>query len=166
MTKLQKIQQISGLLRLVVIAIGAAILAILAAGKLLYDQWWLSVSIPLFNELWDSGDISQTVLSLSVAPFIAAGVLGIYWLQRLFAVYQRGEFFGRASMNCYLWLLWLKGGSYLYGLMLPVLLGSLSGRNGEIFVDIGDLLTLILLMVILHLLKAAQDIDAENREFV
>jgi hypothetical protein len=96
-------------------------------------------------------------------------VLGVYWLQRLFGEYQVGHFFTDATMRCYVWLVWLKVGNFGYGAIWPFLLGNVVGTtSGEQAraVDVGSLVELVILVLIVHVLKEAQQVHEENQAFV
>lgn len=168
MYRLEKLQRISAALRYLVIAIGAGVAIIALTGQLVFDQWWLDTASEPFNRLWQQrADLHGPLLAL-VMPAVIFALLGFYWLQRLFAIYQRGEFFSQPSMGCYLWLVWLKVASFIYGALLPILLVQLapSDEPVAIVINFGDFFTLLLLLVTMYLLKAAQAINQENREFV
>lgn len=170
MTKLQNIQRICTLMRYLVIVTSVIIFMAVAAGQLLYDQWWVELSNGAFNELWQQQDSHHVGLSVLISPLLLMFVLGVYWLQKLFGVYQQGQFFTDNNIRCYLWLVWLKFTSFVYGilwpLLLPLLPGYISGNDIGLVINVSDFFTLLLMLCIVHVLKAAQDIHDENKGFV
>jgi hypothetical protein len=73
-------------------------------------------------------------------------------------------------MRCYVWLVWLKAANFLYGTIWPYLLEKLSTQPGNveasITVDAGSFVELIVLILIVHVLKEAQQLNDENKAFV
>ena len=73
-------------------------------------------------------------------------------------------------MRCYLWLVWLKVAAFIYGILwpvlLPVLLPAMESADLQVTISAGALVELVVLLMIVHLLKAAQQIYDENKAFV
>ncbi len=170
MSRLHKVQRTSAILRWLVIIVAVAILALAIAAPLLFDQWWVAVDNVSFNQLWQNPAVSRALLCLIIAPALIMAALGAYWLQRLFGEFQRGEFFTDGNLRCFAWLVWLKFANFIYTAVWPLLLSVVPGApadtEAEITIDISALFTLLLLLVIVHLLREAQAINRENREFV
>ena len=83
MNRLDRIQRISGALRVVLLVatvflMGAVLLALMVPG-----QDWVTLGDGALNELRDSGAIGAGVMAAIAAPFILILALGIFWLQRL-----------------------------------------------------------------------------------
>ena len=170
MKELERIQRISGVLRYLVLIGALALGGAFALMLLVPDQQLISLGDGQLNELGRAGAISpQLMLALS-APVIALLAAGIYWLQRLFHQYQQGHFFTEGSMRCYLWLVWLKVAAFIYGILwpvlLPMLLPALESVDLRVTISAGALVELLVLLLIVHLLKAAQQIYDENKAFV
>jgi hypothetical protein len=170
MKELERIQRISGVLRYLVLIGALALGGAFALMLLVPDQELVSLGDGQLNELRRTGAISpQLMLGLSV-PVIVLLASGIYWLQRLFHHYQLGHFFTEGSMRCYLWLVWLKVAAFIYGILWPVLLPVLSpameSADLQVTISAGALVELVVLLLIVHLLKAAQQIYDENKAFV
>ena len=170
MKELERIQRISGVLRYLVLFGALALGGAFALMLLVPDQELVSLGDGQLNELRRTGAISpQLMLALSV-PVIVLLALGIYWLQRLFHHYQQGHFFTEGSMRCYLWLVWLKVAAFIYGILwpvlLPVLLPAMESADLQVTISAGALVELLVLLLIVHLLKAAQRIYDENKAFV
>lgn len=170
MRTLHDIQRLSRWLRYLVIAVAGLICVAVAVGLLVSGQWWVAVGDGAFNQLWQSETLSHGVLSAVIAPLLGMAVLMAYWLQKLFGVFQRGEFFTDNSLRCFLWLVWLKLASFAYGMLWPWLLSALPGASTDadisITVNVGDFFGLLLMVVIVHLLREAQTISSENKEFI
>jgi hypothetical protein len=170
MKELERIQRISGVLRYLVLFGALALGGAFALMLLVPDQELVSLGDGQLNELRRTGAISpQLMLGLSV-PVIVLLASGIYWLQGLFHHYQQGHFFTEGSMRCYLWLVWLKVAAFIYGILWPVLLPVLSpameSADLQVTISAGALVELVVLLLIVHLLKAAQQIYDENKAFV
>ena len=170
MKELERIQRISGVLRYLVLIGALALGGAFTLMLLVPDQELVSLGDGQLNELRRTGAISpQLMLALSV-PVIVLLALGIYWLQRLFHQYQQGHFFTEGSMRCYLWLVWLKVAAFIYGILWPVLLPMLQpameAADLQVTISAGALVELVVLLLIVHLLKVAQQIYDENKAFV
>lgn len=167
MDRLERIQRISGVLRSVLLfasllLTGAIVLAVLAPAQNL-----IVLGDGQLNELHRSGSISSALMLAVVAPFGIFLALGIYWLQRLFSEYRQGHFFADSSMRCYVWLVWLKAAAFLYGILWPLLLIAVTpNQDLDITIEAGTVIELVVLLLIVHLLKAAQQINDENKAFV
>jgi NADH:ubiquinone oxidoreductase subunit 4 (subunit M) len=108
----------------------------------------------------------EKLLILLVAAFL-------FWLQRLLAFFERGEYFSNQSVTCCQWLAWMfvvmlvipatqKG--YLYYLCYRFL-PDLDIRY-SIEVNLSSLVLVILLPMIIYMLRIAQTLELENKEFV
>lgn len=170
MARLERIQRISAVFRYLLIVAAIVLGSAIIIAMLIPGQDWVSVGDGPFGELWHSGTGSRTTLIAIVAPVAIMLVLGVYWLQRLFGEYQAGHFFTDSSMRCYIWLVWLKAANFLYGAIWPFLLEKLSTHPGSvdpsISINAGSFVELIVLIVIVHLLKEAQQLSDENKAFI
>ncbi|MCT7944331.1 hypothetical protein Q4Q57_12605 [Shewanella sp. SP2S2-6] len=74
-------------------------------------------------------------------------------------------------MKCYLWLVWLKVAALVFEMLQTLGIGYYhqsffeDGRI-ELVLDFGNITTILLMLLIVYLLKAARDYEAENQEFV
>jgi len=170
MNRLNRIQRISGLLRYALLLIAAVLGCAIAMTLLVPGQEWVTLGDGHLNTLHNSGAISLTVLLALITPIAIVLVLGIYWLQRLFGEYQQGHFFTDGSMRCYVWLVWLKAAAFVYGILWPLLLINLSPSQEYtdlgVTIEAGTLGELAVLILIVHLLKEAQQIHDENKAFI
>ncbi|NRB23144.1 DUF2975 domain-containing protein [Shewanella sp.] len=167
---MQKLMKISGFFRVLVLVVMAAVAIYLGYSYLVLDEIRFETSMQ-FLELWDHEGASQGVLLAIQSPSFITLFLGFYWLQRLLSHFQLGLFFGNEAMRCYLWLIWLK----VLGMVLEIAQHLATGyyhkqffenSHVEIRLDPGNLTTLLLMLLIVYLLKAAKEIEAENKEFI
>jgi hypothetical protein len=168
MDRLARIQRISAacrylLLGAAVLLAGAIVIALFSPGQ---DS--ISIGEGGFFELWHGGSANRLMLGAIMLPIALTLLVGLYWLQRLFGEYQQGHFFTDGSMRCYVWLVWLKAFSFVYLLVLPVLmsLAATTPESPSINIDAGSLVELLVLLLIVNLLKAAQQLNEENKGFV
>ncbi len=73
-------------------------------------------------------------------------------------------------MRCYVWLVWLKAAAFVYRILWPLLLNNLTPTQVisdlGVTIEAGTLGELIVLILIVHLLKEAQQIHDENKAFI
>ena len=170
MKELERIQRISGVLRYLLLFGAVALGGAFALMLLVPEQELISLGDGQLNALRSSGAIGTQVMLAVAVPVFVLVALGVYWLQRLFHLYQQGHFFTGGSMRCYLWLVWLKFAAFIYGILWPMLLSSwlpgLDSADLKITISAGALVELLVLLLIVHLLQAAQQIYDENKAFV
>ena len=170
MGRLEKIQRISAVFRYLLIALATVIGSAVVIALFTPGQEWVSIGDGHFTELWNNSSSNHVAIIAVMAPIALTLVLGVYWLQRLFGEYQAGRFFTDSTMRCYVWLVWLKAISFLYGAFWPSLLVKLSTDGGvaglSLSIEAGTLVELIVLLLIVHLLKEAQQLNDENKAFV
>jgi len=175
MSRLEKIQRISGLLRYLLIAGTTIIGIVITIAMFSTGQDWVSLGEGELNALWYSDASSHPWVIAILVPIATMLVLGVYWLQVLFGEYQAGRFFADSTMRCYVWLVWLKVASFGYSAMWPRLVENMkhmdymaSATSGEMTatVDVGSLIELVILVLIVHVLKEAQKVHEENQAFI
>lgn len=170
MNRLERIQRISGMLRYLLLLAAAALAVAFALAMQEPGQSAVTLGDGQLNELRSSGAIGLGLMWAFIAPIGIVLALGVYWLQRLFSEYQRGHFFTDANMRCYVWLVWLKVAAFVYSILWPVVLMLLTSAQGNVDVAIsieaGTLVELVVLLLIVYLLKEAQQIHDENKGFV
>jgi len=167
----QKIQKISTLMRWLVVIIISALLISSLYGLMFKNIINFGVDPVVLNQLWQNEASNKLILALFLIISLTL-LLGFgYWLQKLFKLFQSGEFFGIENMRCFLWLVWINLLVGIDGVISPALLG-LYGHTVDpsiypkfVFEVIG-ILTMLLLVVIVYVLKAARQIELENKEFV
>ena len=168
--RLDRIQYISGLLRYLLLFAAAVLSCAIAVTLLVPGQEWVTLGDGHLNKLYSSGAINLQLMLVLITPVVIVLALGIYWLQRLFSEYQQGHFFTDGSMRCYVWLVWLKATAFVYSILWPLLLNTLAPTQGvsdvALTVEAGTLGELIVLILIVHLLKEAQQIHDENKAFI
>jgi hypothetical protein len=168
MSRLDRIQRISAVFRYLLIIGSALIGSAVVIALITPGQDWVSVGDGLFIALWHSQGSDRSTLIAIMAPVACLLIFGVYWLQRLFGEYQAGRFFTDNNMRCYTWLVWLKVAGFLYGIVWPQLLLATDTAAAEVslILDAGTLIELIVLLLIVHLLKEAQQLNDENKAFV
>lgn len=167
---MQKLMKISGFFRGVVLVATAVVLVYLGYSYWVHDELRFASSM-LFNELWFDERASRSVLFAIQAPLLVSLIIGVYWLQKLLSHYQQGHFFGQEAMTCYLWLIWIKLADFGIEICQHLVTGYYHGKfydmtHLELPVDFGSITTLLLMLLIVYLLKAAKEIEAENKEFI
>lgn len=169
-TNMQNLMKISGLFRMLVLLAALVVMSYLVYGYVVDDEIYFNSSA-LFFSLWDNPSASRSLLLAANFPLLLSFLLGVYWLQKLLSLYQKGQFFGPESMHCYLWLVWLKLASFVLSLLNTLAIGFYARTfqekvNIELTIDFNEITTILLMLVIVYLLKAAKEIDAENKEFI
>lgn len=163
--------KISAFFRWMILFAAAVVLVYLGHSYLVHDDIRFGANNDLFSDLWLSPKASRPVLLLILSPLFITFLLGVYWLQRLLACYQKGLFFSGESMHCYLWLVWLKVAAFVIEMCQTLGIGRyhnslFENTRIDLAVDFGNITTILLMLLIVYLLKAARDLEAENQEFV
>jgi hypothetical protein len=170
MNQLDRVQRISGYLRYMVLLSAVVLGCAVVITLFVPGQDWVILGDGLLNNLFSSGTIGMQLMLVLLTPILIILALGMYWLQRLFSEYQQGKFFTDGSMRCYLWLVWLKAAAFVYGMFWPMALSNLASTGGlpdlSVTIEAGTLVELLVLIVIVHVLKEAQEIHDENKAFV
>ena len=113
-----------------------------------------------------------SAFGIAFFPLLTFSVISYttFWFYRLFDYYSKGHFFGDEVMRCYVMILWTRVVDFLYTSFYDVLIWAFHPErkdfNVEVVVDMKTLFTLVVLLVITYILKLANQIDKENREFV
>ncbi|WP_076412292.1 DUF2975 domain-containing protein [Shewanella sp. UCD-KL12] len=167
---MHKLMKISGFFRGVVLIATAVVLVYLGYSYWVHDEIRFANSM-LFNELWFDDRASRSVLLAIQSPILISLILGVYWLQKLLSHFQQGLFFGQQAMTCYLWLVWIKLADFCIEIVQHLVTGYYHGQfhektHLELPLDFGNITTLLLMLLIVYLLKAAREIEAENKEFI
>ncbi|WP_299494753.1 DUF2975 domain-containing protein [uncultured Shewanella sp.] len=175
---MKKLMKISGVFRVLVILAMAVIVAFLGYSYIDSDELRLGGN-PLFHALWFHEGANRGILFTIQFPLFFALVLGVFWMQKLLGYFQQGQFFSSQTMNCYLWLIWIKIVSFVYKFIQPLMIHHyysvleqqsplhLTGHFPlQLEISFDSITTLLLLLVIAYLLKAAKDIEAENKAFI
>jgi hypothetical protein len=167
---IQKLMKISSIFRMLVLIGAAIVIAYLIYAYVAYGDMRFSGDA-LYMQLWQDSSVSRILLLAFKLPSFLMFIIGVYWLQRLLSYYQNGLFFGPQAMRCYLWLVWIKLFDLIIDIVETLAVGyyyrNLHGSaHIEVSIDFGNITTILLMLVIVYLLKAAKEIDAENKEFV
>ncbi|WNZ58120.1 hypothetical protein [Microbulbifer sp. JMSA003] len=166
-----KIQVVSTRLRWSVLAIGLLAVGILLINFFLFDKYLFNSANPFLRELWAQDDQYRPLLLIGQVPTIVLFGLFIYWLWRLFGQYAKGDYFDKESDRCYLWLVCLYGAIIPLRAIESAWISYIYYMHSEevslhLPFDIGRILTLFVLVSIFFILRAAKQIDQENKEFV
>ncbi|WP_409438192.1 DUF2975 domain-containing protein [Shewanella sp. SP2S2-6] len=167
----EKLIKISEFCRWLVLFSAVAIVGYLIYCYWAYDDIRFNSRNTQLLELWHLASANRMLLLAILTPLFITFLLGVYWLQRLLSCYQRGLFFSDESMKCYLWLVWLKVAALVFEMLQTLGIGYYhqsffeDGRI-ELVLDFGNITTILLMLLIVYLLKAARDYEAENQEFV
>lgn len=170
--------KISGVFRVLIIMATVAIFLFLGYSYIDSDELRLGGD-HLFHALWGHEGANRGILFAIQLPLLLALVLGVFWMQKLLSYFQQGQFFSSQTMRCYLWLIWIKIASFIYKFLQPLItqhyhsvleqqqaLNLLGHFPLELAFSFDSITTLLLMLVIAYLLKAAKDIEAENKAFI
>ncbi len=167
---MHKLMKVSGFFRGLVFIATAVVLIYLGYSYLVHDEIRFSQDV-LFDQLWQEPMANRSILLAIYSPSLIVMLTGIYWLQRLLSHYQQGQFFGQAPVHCYLWLIWFKVIEFVIGIAQYLAVGYYHGSlfeqtTIELPIDFGHITTILLMLLIVYLLKAAREIEQENKEFI
>ncbi|MBU2971668.1 DUF2975 domain-containing protein [Pseudoalteromonas sp. C2R02] len=169
-TNMQKLMKISLFFRALVLIGSASMLFFLVYEYVVNDELRRAAST-YFYELWDYPDANKGILLGLQLPRLVTLFVGFYWLQRLLGHFQLGQFFGNEAMRCYLWLIWLKVLDIVLKITQELATAIYHNQFFEhtrisVDLDISNITTILLMLLIVYLLKAAREIEAENKEFI
>jgi hypothetical protein len=167
---MQKLMKVSGFFRTLIVIASTAIVFFLAYEYVVNDELRRAASTS-FYELWGNPDANRSILLAIQLPRLITLFAGLYWLQKLLGHFQLGHFFGHDAMKCYIWLVWIK----VFDILLKI--GQELGTTlyhqqfyehtpMSIDLDIGNITNVLMMLLILYLLKAAREIEAENNQFI
>jgi len=166
-----KLQNISAILRWLVILTISILLIYSAYNYFTKGIVTFGTDPRTFNLLWQNPNANRTILTLFLLPSIILVLSFGYWLQKLLFLFHKGDFFTEDNIHCFLWLVWLNFAAGIYGVFGPALLGSYGHDIDptvypKFIFEIISILTMVLLVAIAHLMKAARQIELENKEFI
>ena len=166
----EKLMKISKAFRILLLASTAVVVTYIIYAYAIYGDIRVGDN-PLYQKLWQAPSVSNQVMLGFKVPSFLIFFFAIYWLQKLLAYFQQGLFFGTQSIDCYIWLVWLKLCGFFVDLLERLAIAfyheSLYGDTSlEISLHFGSIITILLMLVIVYLLKAATEIEAENKEFI
>ena len=167
----EKIKKISRALRYLVLIMTTWITLRFVYELVIDNHLLLSVAPDMMDNLWQNPATNKMILLMYSLPSMCFIILVAYWLQRLFSLFQQGQYFSNSNMYCFLWLVWLNFISSAYSFFGSILLGYY-GNNFDVDIkpmatfEVIDFFTMLLLVVIVYVLKAARELEQENQEFV
>lgn len=169
-TTLDKIQKRSKAIRWVILLFAGCVLAFigyefLTQGRLSYHNE------PLFDALWQSGKVSKISLFLTTLPILLLAIGGVYFICKLLVHFERGNFFTQDCFSCFIYFIGTKIASILYSGCLGIATAYWHTSYFEttelvVGIEFGELVTLGILATVAYLLRAAQEISDENKEFI
>lgn len=167
---MQTLMKVSGFFKVVLIVTAISIFLFLAYEYAVNGEF-RRASSEYFYDLWQYEQANTGVLLAIQLPRLFTLFLGLYWMQRLLGHFQSGQFFGNEAMSCYLWLIWLKFADVIFKTLQELATALYHNQFFEhtrisIDLDIGSITTILLMLLIAYLLKAAKEIEAENKEFI
>lgn len=165
-----KIQRWCGTFRAVVLGISGLVFSFLIYHLIINDQVRY-IESESFNLLWESEQGSHGMLFSLTLPLLAGMLLSVYWIIRLLKIFSGGQFFHNDCYTCYQGFIWTKIALVLYSCGLNFFLDywyhTLYHSNQVVLkIPFGELTTLGLFAVVAYLLKAAKEIEDENKEFI
>ncbi len=91
----------------------------------------------------------------------------VFWISRLFKTFSQGTFFGSSAIVCFVWLSWL----YLMDFLLDQVLSLyayyfLGYEDISLDIQVSQVCMMVLLLIVVHILRAASRIQEENESFV
>ena len=167
----ERIRLVSTLLKWMVILVSVSVVVYLLYSYVVDGDFNFNSDTTLFMDLWDTEDASRSMLMLSTLPcFLLWAVLN-FWLYRLFTNFERGDYFSATSMRCYLWLVWTYAIIFLWQFAYLFILAYyhrmfFDDTEFAISLDLSEMFTLFILVSVVHILKAAKQIEEENKEFI
>jgi hypothetical protein len=127
-----------------------------------YHQKYLDLKLLPGVNLW--------LLALYPLIILSAEFVILYWLQKLFSFYARGQFFHTDTTRCYTVLLWAFVFQFFFRVyeeyFLWLFYPDKHGIGINFHLDFGTSGMMLVLIVIVYVLKIANQIDKENKEFI
>lgn len=166
-----KIRLISQSLKWSVLFLSILTLAYLLFSYFVYGDFNFQSDDPIFIELWGNNNANRAILIASTLPSFALWMISIYWLFKIFSHFERGDYFSQKSMASYIWLVWIHVSIFVNNLLFSIWLtyyhSQFYGKTeAHINVSLSQLFTLFFLVSIVHILRAARDVEQENKEFI
>ncbi len=165
------IEKISGLMRWAVFILIGSLLFGLFHYYVSHQAISFGTNPILLTELWFTTNANKLALLFFIVPSLIIVLLFAFWIQKLFLLFKQGEFFSDRNMKCFLWIVWMNFFSSIDEFISPYFLAIYANRFGQnltvefVFQPIDFFITL-LLVVIVYLLKAAKQLEQENKEFI
>jgi hypothetical protein len=122
------------------------------------------------HKIWQKSHINFAAFALFLIPKLCLPFLSLYWLQRLFGLYAKGDFFSNNVTNLFLALVWTHFILSIYqplfdGLIVPYLEGE---EKFTILytLSLGRVFTFAVILFFIYIHRLANKIEKENREFI
>jgi hypothetical protein len=140
-------------------------------GSLLLTGGQGPVTVIIDNDIlasvWQSGLGADNGLIGFMVLRVTLLLTTVFWISRLFKTFSRGIFFGTPAIGCFVWLAWL----YFTGFLLEQALSiyahyDLGSESLSFDIGVDQVCTMALLLIIVHILRAASRVQQENESFV
>jgi len=167
---MQNIIKISGYIKWLLLLLTSVVICYL--GQQLFIEGQIRYySDPAFYSLWQSGSVSKVILGLITTPLLALLLLSAYFTIRALSLFQQGVFYSPLNFVCYFGFLLSKVTLIVYEVIILFVFSYLNRAEDEQVVielklEFGELTTLLFMLVVIYLLKAAKEVDEENKEFI
>ncbi|RXE87890.1 MULTISPECIES: hypothetical protein [Pseudoalteromonas] len=167
---LDMIQRRSKFIRVGVLSTTAIVLIFLAY-ELVFNHRVGYYDNALFDELWQSDKVNNVGLFLATTPILFLALAGVHFITRLLKYFEQGHFFTRECLSCFIYFIITEVLSIFFVSALSVIFAYWHDAYFEhttlvLSLQFGELVTLSILATVAYLLRAAQEISDENKEFI
>ncbi|MFT4799780.1 MAG: hypothetical protein ACJAXW_003390 [Candidatus Azotimanducaceae bacterium] len=116
---------------------------------------------------WQAGPGSEPGLTIFMALNALLLLTSVFWISQLFKTFSRGVFFDAPVVTCFVWLGWLYFTSFLLDQALSIYAYYFL-KQEDIAFDIraGQICMMVLLLIVVHILRAASRLQQENESFI
>ena len=125
---------------------------------------------PKYQELKALDGVNLWLLSIYPLTLISIELMVLYWLQKLFGFYAKGQFFHQDTARCYSVLIWTFVFQFFFRYYEEYILWLFYPDKNKVginaYFEAGEFVILLVLLVIAYVLKMANQIDKENKEFI
>ena len=129
------------------------------------------VTIAFDNDIlttaWQAGLGAEAGLITFMALKALVLLITVFWISQLFKTFSRGVFFDIQVINCFVWLSWLYFTGFLLNQALSIYVYYfLNYESIEFEFRVGQICMMVLLLIVVHILRAASRLQQENESFV
>ncbi|MGI9278027.1 MAG: DUF2975 domain-containing protein [Endozoicomonas sp.] len=166
-----KIKVISKAIRWLILSLSAVAVAYLLWSFFYQGTYNFNSDSTQFQQLWYESEANKGALFLYTAPGLILWAVLVYWACRLLSSFEQGNYFSQESIRCYLWLVWVQVAMFVGHILFTL---GISFYHRQLFedsvtmlsLDLTEIFILFFMVVVLHVLKAARQIEQENKEFI
>jgi len=150
----------------------------LALALTIYTLWYyfMNGEIPLLGSEAESAltshpDTFPWLMNLLSVPRLLGGGVILFCLQKLFYLFSQSVFFSSESVRCFSWIVWVNAGLYCYTIIVAVNSKIYLQQRAldvalPILIDFSHVFTIIISFALIHVLRHANKIEVENKEFI